>query len=134
MENTGEMTAKSAEQTAWQKIKAVLKKIDKVIDIILTVLFHMRKLFLAAPVVYFALKIAKYNMEHLPQYVGLDMQANGAFAQTISRDLAVMGPLGVTAACLFLMLLSRKAMYPWAISIFSLALPIVLLLSNQYPA
>ena len=32
------------------------------------------------------------------------------------------------------MFLSRKAMYPWAISIFSLAIPILLLLSNRYPA
>ena len=47
--------------------------------------------------------------------------------------LAVMGPLGLTAACLLLMFCSRKAMYPWAISIFTLALPVLLLLSNVYP-
>ena len=45
-----------------------------------------------------------------------------------------MGPLGLTAACLLLMFCSRKAMYPWAISIFTLALPVLLLVSNVYPS
>ena len=42
--------------------------------------------------------------------------------------------LGLTAACLLLMFCSRKAMYPWAISIFTLALPVLLLVSNVYPS
>ena len=45
-----------------------------------------------------------------------------------------MGPLALTLACLFLMFCSRKALYPWAISVFTLALPILLLVSNLYPA
>ena len=52
----------------------------------------------------------------------------------ISRDMAVLGPLGLTVACLLLMFCSRKAMYPWAISIFTLVLPLLLLISNLYPA
>ena len=32
------------------------------------------------------------------------------------------------------MFCSRKAMYPWAISIFTLALPVLLLVSNVYPS
>ncbi len=122
------------QQSGWEKAKVVFKKIDHVIDIILKVLYHLRKVILAAPVVYYAIKLAQYNMEHLPSVVGINMQANGAFADMLSRELAVMGPLGVTAACLVLMFLSRKALYPWAISVFTLALPIVLLLSNRYPA
>ncbi len=124
----------SPQQSGWEKTKAVFKKIDHVIDIILKVLYHLRKVILAAPVVYYAIRLAQYNMEHLPSVVGINMQANGAFADMLSRELAVMGPLGVTAACLLLMFLSRKALYPWAISVFTLALPIVLLLSNRYPA
>jgi len=96
-------------------------------------LFRLRKFVMAAPVVFYALKIAAYNSEHLPEVVGIDLQASGEFAQTISRGLAVMGPLGLTLACLLLMFCSRKAMYPWAISIFTLALPLLILLSNAYP-
>ena len=117
-----------------QKAKAVLKKTDYVISIIVNVLYKHRKDFMAAPVVYYAVKLALYNNEHLPSVVGVDLQANGVFGELLSHELAEMGPLAVPAVCLVLMFLSRKSMYAWAISIFSLALPIVLLLSNRYPA
>ena len=134
MENTEHVTAKPVEESGWQKVKAVFKRIDRVIDIILTVLFRLRKVFMAVPVIYAAVKLARYNMEHLPEYVGVNLQSNGAFADIISRDIAVMGPFALTLACIVLMFLSRKAMYTWAISIFTLALPLLLLLSNLYPA
>lgn len=112
----------------------VYDKIKSIIGVIVMVLYHLRKVFMAIPVIYYALKIASYNMEHLPEVVGINLQSNGAFLDTISREMAVTGPLALTGACLVLMLFSRKAIYPWAVSIFTLALPIVLLLSNLYPA
>jgi hypothetical protein len=66
--------------------------------------------------------------------VGINLQSSGAFERMVTRDIAVMGPLGLTAACLLLMFCSRKAMYPWAISVFTLALPILILFTNIYPA
>jgi len=111
----------------------VYAKIKYVIGVIIMCLYRLRGVFLAIPVAYYALKLAAYNREHLPEEVGINLLSNGAFATTISRDLAVMGPLTVTAACLVLMLASRKALYPWAISIFTLILPILLLVSNLYP-
>lgn len=116
------------------KTGSVYSKINSVIGVIVMVIYRLRKLVLAIPVVYYALKLASYNMEHLPEVVGLDLQSNGAFAQTISRSMAVMGPLAITGACLVLMLFSRKALYPWAVSIFTLALPLLILISNLYPA
>ena len=89
---------------------------------------------MAVPVVYAALKLASYNREHLPEQVGINLQSSGEFARMIARDTAVMGPLGLTVACLLLMFCSRKAMYPWAISIFTLVLPLLILVSNLYPA
>lgn len=138
MENSGTFAqnAGEAEQelTGFAKVKAVTGKINSVINLIGMWLFHLRKLVMAAPVAYYALKLASYNREHLPEQVGLNLQATGEFAQTISRNMAVMGPLALTFACLFLMLCSRKATYSWTISVFTLALPILLLLSNLYPA
>ena len=134
MENNVQTVQKKEERAGWQKTKAVLKKISDVIDIILTVIYRLRKIFMAIPVVYFAIKLAQYNMEHLPSVVGINMQSNGIFTEMISRELAVMGPLAVTGACLLLMFFSRKALYSWAISIFTLVLPILLLISNRYPA
>ena len=121
---TSEVTAPA---TGYQRFK-------RIVGIIVMVFYHLRKVFLAIPVVYYALKLARYNMQNLPEVVGVNLQSSGAFAETISRELAVMGPLGLTAACLVLMLFSRKALYPWAVSLFTLVLPILILVSNLYPA
>ncbi len=134
MDNHEELSTNQSGRNTWQKVKMVSGKAGEVLGVIVNLLYKLRKVFMAAPVVYYAIKLARYNSVNLPKVVGINLQANGAFAQTITRQLAVMGPLGVTAACLLLMFLSRKAMYPWAISIFSLALPLLLLLSNRYPA
>ena len=117
-----------------EQYRITIAKINSLISFIGTVLFRLRKVVMAIPVVYWAVKLALYNREHLPELVGIDLQSSGAFAQMISRDLAVMGPLGLTVACLLLMFCSRKAMYPWAISIFTLALPLLILFTNLYPA
>ena len=127
----GEM---SQELTGFEKFKAVVAKINSVINFIGVWLFRLRKFVMAAPVVYYALKLADYNRQNLPEQVGLNLQATGEFAQMISREMAVTGPLALTVGCLFLMFCSRKATYAWAVSIFTLALPILLLISNLYPA
>lgn len=113
---------------------SVYARVKNVIGVIVMVIYRLRKIILAIPVVYYALKLAAYNSTNLPQIVGINLQSNGAFAETISRSVAVMGPLGITGACLVLMFCSRKALYPWAVSVFTLALPVIILLSNQYPA
>ena len=138
MDNSGgenqSAAVRTAQRSGFDKFKAVVHKINSVINLIGVWLFRLRKFVMAAPVVYFALRLASYNMSHLPEQVGINLQATGEFARTISRQLAVVGPLGLTLACLLLMFCSRKAMYSWAISIFTLALPLLLLLSNTYPS
>ena len=113
---------------------SVYTKIKSVIGVLVMVGYRLRKVVLAIPVVYYALKIAAYNGEHLPEDVGLMLLANGEFAYTVSRYLAVMGPLVLTGGCLVMMFFSRKALYPWAVSLFTLLLPLLLLVSNLYPA
>ena len=130
MENTEE-TMKSPEQTGFRKGYSTFKRI---VGIIVTWLYHLRKPVMAAPVVFYALKFAAYNAAHLPESVGLNLQATGEFAFHISRYVAVVGPLALTGGCLAMMFLSRKAMYAWAVSAFTLALPVLLLVSNLYPA
>lgn len=131
MENPGTSTGTGL--SGMDKAKQTAGKINHVISTIGTWLFRLRKPVMAAPVVYYAVKLAQYNRLHLPEQVGVNLQSTGEFAQYISRDLAVMGPLALTGGCLILMFCSRKAMYSWAISIFTLALPLLLLLSNAYP-
>ena len=109
-------------------------KVGKVFAFVGTWIYRLRKIILMIPVVYGAIRLAAYNSEHLPESVGIMLQATGEYAQMITRNQAVLAPLVVTAACLLLMLFSRKTLYPWIISLFSLALPILILFTNVYPA
>lgn len=114
--------------------RTLLQKIWEVIRIIFLVLFRLRSVFMAIPVIYIALRLAAYNTEHLPLLVGLNLQTTGEFAKTISRQTAVTFPLFLTGGCLVLTFLSKKTIYPWLISIFSLVVPVLLLITNMYPA
>ena len=128
-----EQNKKSA-KTVWQSVCHVFGVIKKVIYNIGLWIFRLRRFWMAAPVVYVAIQLAMYSNEHLPEYVGINLQETGEFAEVITREMAVKGPLAVTAACLLLMFFSRKALYPWLISVFSLVLPLLLLFTNVFPA
>lgn len=136
MKDSGILNGAEAEniQLEAKNFKTTLANINSLINFIGMMLFRLRKLVLAVPVGYAAVKLALYNRANLPEQVGINLQSSGAFEQMITRDIAVMGPLGLTAACLLLMFCSRKAMYPWAISVFTLAVPILILFTNLYPA
>ena len=130
MSNTG--TFSENLKTAYGKTREVCAKIGNVIGIICNWIFRLRKVFMAAPVVYLAVRIAIENMERLPEYVGLNLQSTGEFAVMVTRSYAVFGPLLVTAFCLLLMFCSRKTLFPWIISIFSLVLPYLIYFTNFY--
>lgn len=116
----------------WGKVYQIYKKVEEVVSIIYRCIFKLRKVFLAAPVVFLAIRIAIANMQRLPEAVGINMQSNGEFALMVTRNYAVYGPLGVTLFCLILMFFSRKTIYPWVISIFTLVLPYLLYFTNMY--
>lgn len=118
----------------WGKVSVVFKKIEEVIGVIFGCIFRLRKIFMAIPVIYFAWQIAAANMDRLPEAVGLNLQSSGEFALMVTRDYAVYGPLAVTGFCLLLMFFSRKTIFPWVISIFSLVLPYLIYFTNFYPA
>ena len=120
--------------TAWENTKATFQKVSRVFQIIGKVLYHTRKLFMAAPVVWVALQLYSKAMAELPKTVGLILQETGEYAHYIPRDTAAMGCLAVTAACLLMMFLSRRTLYPWLISVFSLVLPFLLIYTNIFPA
>ena len=92
-----------------------------------------RKVFLALPVGIAAVILALRNMIKLPVLVGLDLQASGEFSIQIVREVAVLGPMAITAICLLLMFCSKRTLTPWLVSVFSLALPILILFTNTFP-
>ncbi len=95
--------------------------------------YRMRSVVLAIPVAVAAVGLALYNMVTLPANVGINIQETGEFAQMVGRGTAVVGPLVLTAICLALMFCSRRVIYPWLISLFSLVLPLVILITNIFP-
>ena len=131
MSNTG--TFSENFKTAYGKVRTVCGKIGNVIGMICTWIYRLRKVLMAAPVVYLAIWIAIANSSRLPEAVGLNLQSNGEFAMMVTRGYAVFGPLLVTGFCLLLMFCSRKTLFPWVISIFSLVLPYLIYLTNLYP-
>ena len=95
--------------------------------------YKLRSVLLAIPVAVGAVILAIFNQINLPDVVGINIQASGEYAETVSRAVAVFGPLAITAVCLLIVFLSKKVLYPWLISLFSLALPLLIYISNFFP-
>lgn len=108
-------------------------------------LFALRSVILAAPLAAAAAVLAVLNMNKLPETVeitaiSIDPESADALfgflvleTQYITREMAVMGPLVVTMACLLLMLCSKRTLYPFMIALFSLCLPLILQFFCTYP-
>ncbi|MBR5021088.1 MAG: hypothetical protein IKY17_05600 [Oscillospiraceae bacterium] len=114
------------------KVVTVLLKIWKIFSSCCVWIYNVRKYIMAIPVAYYAVKLAIANSNRLPEMVGLDIQASGEFARMVSRQNAVLGPLGITLFCLVLLLCSKKPLLPWLISAFTLILPILIWMTNYY--
>ena len=121
-------------RTVMAPVDRVFGVIGKVIDFIFTWLYRLRGILISVPVAWAAWKLALYNKEHLPEKVGLNLLSTGEFERMIPMQGAVMGPFYVTVACLVMVLLSRKTLYPWIISVFTLTIPLLLLLTNNMQA
>lgn len=119
---------------AIEKTKKVFSNMWKVIKRTAQWVYRLRSVFLAVPVALVALRLAIYNMANLPDQVGINIQTTGEYAQMVDKGIAVMGPLAVTALCILMMLCSRRMVYPWLISIFSLVLPVLIYITNVFPA
>ena len=97
-------------------------------------IWQARKILLAIPVVYLMLYLARLNWNVLPDSVGIHLQNTGDYAQYISKQMAVYAPLGITGGCLAMMFVSRKTLYPWMICMFSMLLPLLILITNIFPS
>lgn len=117
-----------------EKTLNVFRAIGRVLASIGKWIYRLRGLFMAIPVVLAALYLASQNMARLPEEVGINLLANGQYEFLVSRGLAVLVPLIVTGVSLIMMFLSRRTIYPWIISIFTLILPWVIYITNVFPA
>ena len=95
-------------------------------------IFYFRKVFMAIPVVVAAILLAKHSQAVLPDQVALMLSESGTFSLTVTKTQAVWGPAVLTGGCLVCMFLSRKAFYPWLISVITLVIPPLLVMFNQF--
>lgn len=116
-----------------QKVTGFLKQLGIVLGLTAKWGFKIRSLVLAIPVFICAGALAIRNARQLPELVGINILASGEYQWFVSRGVAVLIPFGVTAVCLLMMLCSKKILYPWLISLFSLVLPLVVWLTNNLP-
>lgn len=114
-------------------IGGFFKKVWDGILIVWAYIVKLRKIFVAIPVVWAAIRLAMLNMSRLPETVGFGLQVDGTFAIEMSRALAVGGPLMLTVLCLFLMLCSKRILTPWVVSVITLIVPVFVWVINVFP-
>lgn len=127
----------------WEKIADVFCGIGHVFRILWTLIVRLRKIILAAPVIVMSMHLAKecskvlagpfrfYIMDLLASFKHSDLIVRQV---EVSREMAIIGPMAVTGTCLVLMFLSRRTLYPWIISIFTLVIPLYVLFAGYLPA
>ncbi len=128
MQSIKEFFAKAV--AMYEKAQPGLSKAGHILSVTGTWIWRMRKFVFAIPIVWLAIYFAQLNYSLLPELVGINLQNNGLYTHYIPKDTAVYGPLAVTAVCLLTMMLSRRTLYPWLISLFSMVLPALILLTN----
>ena len=113
--------------------RGIIKKIGKFISVAWSYIYRLRTVFMAVPVCVAAVFLALQNMSRLPESVGIWLLSNGEYYMWVPKELAVIAPVAVTAFCILLVLCSKKALYPWLISIFTLVLPFWIYYTNLFP-
>ena len=101
--------------------------------------YKLRNILLTVPVAALAVIFAVVNMAQLPDAVMISwpMIRDGILVIQdilVSKLLAVFAPLAVTAFCLLMVIASKRMVYPWLISLFSLALPLFFYFCTVFPA
>ena len=107
-----------------------LKDVGTVLRLTFKWAYKLRSLVLSIPVAVIALALAVRNLAQLPDQVSFRLLQ---YQFVISKGIAVSLPVAITAVCLCMMLMSKKMLYPWLISVFSLVLPIALLFTYLFP-
>lgn len=97
--------------------------------------YRLRSLILGIPVGVAAVILALRNARSLPAQIAVSIPKiqDGAFvvvSQMLDKNIAVLGPLAITALCILMMFLSKRMTYPFLISVFTLGVPVALYYMN----
>ena len=116
-----------------QKMAPIMGKTGQVLALTCKWAYKLRGVLLSIPVAVAAVFMALRNQQRLPDPVGISILPDGTYQWTIEQSLAVWVPLAVTGVCLLMVICSKRVLYPWLISLFSLVLPLVLWITNVFP-
>jgi len=125
---------KDVTQPAVSTVSKFLNKAGHILGTVCNTVFKLRKILAAIPVGAGAVYLALYNQTQLPKVVGIGLLENGTFTYQIAREIAVFTPVAITAVCLLLMFGSRRILTPWLVSALTLLIPVVILITNIFPA
>lgn len=114
-------------------IRKFLRELRHVLHVTWVFIYRLRSVFLAIISALAAIWVMLWCSPRLPDSVGIHLLSNGQFLLLVPKQIALLGSLAITAACLLLMFCTKKPLYPWLISIFSLVLPLFFLFTNLYP-
>lgn len=121
-------------EQVWGGVKSGYNTTCQVLDKLWYVLYRTRKVLLSIPVIVLAVYLAGKCQNTLPDHVGIWLMEDGSFKYMVSQEMAIYGPLALTGGCLLMMFCSRRTVYPWLISLFTLVVPLLILLINVFPA
>lgn len=119
---------------ARKKCRKILRKIGRVLHTIWIYIHKFRGIIASVPVALAAIWLALRNMSVLPENVGINLLANGDYSFMVVRPVAVLTPLLLTLVCIFLTACSKRTLFPWMVSVLSLLVPLLIWVTNVYPA
>ena len=124
------------EKTAptWKKLRKFFKKTGRVLRTIWIYLHKFRGIIASIPVAVAAIWLGLRNMAELPESVGINLLADGGYSMMVVRPLAVLAPMLLTLVCIFLTACSKRTLFPWMVSVLSLLIPLLIWVTNLYPA
>ena len=101
-------------------------------------IYKLRTVILAIPVVIGSIILAIASASKLPETLQIYFPSTAdkeimVKMVEMSKGTAIFVPILITAFCLLMMFCSKRVVYPWLISVFSLALPVFFLFISIFP-
>lgn len=109
-------------------------KFGKVLKTIGKYIVKLWPVIISTPVAVMSIILAIKNAARLPDPVGINLLSSGDFGLLMPKLLVVLGPVLLTAICIVMTIFSKRTLFPWLVSLFTLVLPILIWLTNIYPA
>lgn len=117
-----------------KKLRKFFRKTGRVLRTVWIYIRKFRGVIASVPVALAAVWLGLRNLELLPENVGVNLLADGTYSLMVVRPVAVLLPMLLTLICIFLTACSRRTLFPWVVSVMSLLVPLMLWVTNLYPA